>query len=202
MVNKLISILKLLIAILLLPVVVGTSFALAKEMNLSERFLVSSFLWGVFSFLLLYHLIWESEIVYKKGQRIVEVIFKFFSPLVKVASFCLPIYALLILITYWLLSALIPGLKNLVNYFIFFVSFSLTMHIVFTAESLKSRQSDFLKANYFFAMELIYLLNICLIAGLFNLALEGFSFLDFFRASCQNTQNIFLPVFNQLFVAK
>ncbi len=202
MANKIVGILKLFFAVLLLPVVVAASFAFAKELILLESLAVSLFLWGIFAFLILHHLVWEAEIIYRKGQRMVEIIFKFFAPLVKVASFCLPIYTLLILIVYWLLSLVFADLNNFVNYFIFFVSFFLAMHIVFTAKSLKSREKDFLKANYFFAMELIYLANLYLIAGSFNLIFPEFSFLDFFRLTCQNTQNIFLPVFNQLFAVK
>ncbi len=202
MANKLSSILKLIFAILLLAVVIACSIAFSREIMVLNKLTISCFLWGIFSFLIIYHLIWEPEVVYIKGQRVVEIVFRFFAPLVKVASFCLPIYTLFILIAYWLLSLLFTGLKDLGNYFIFFASFFLAMHIVFTAKSLKSRQSDFLKANYFFAMELIYLINIAIIAGLFNLILPDFSFLDFFRASCQNTQSIFLPVFRQLFAVK
>ncbi|MDP2939413.1 MAG: hypothetical protein Q8O13_04950 [Candidatus Omnitrophota bacterium] len=199
MANKIISILKLIFAVLLLPIVIAISFSFYSQLNILENLTVSYFTWGIFSFLILYHLIWEPEIIFKKGQRIVEIIFKFFTPLVKIASFCLPIYTLLTLIIYLLLSLLTAELKNFVNYFIFFVSFFLTMHIVFAAKSLKSRESDFLKANYFFAMELIYIVNLSIIAGAFNLIFWDFSFLDFFRLSCQNTQNIFLPIFNQLF---
>jgi hypothetical protein len=200
--NKIISILKLIFAVLLLPVTIAASFGFAKEIVVLGQPLVNFFLWGIFAFLILYHLIWEPAIVYQKGQRVVEVIFSFFAPLVKVASFCLPIYTLLILIAYWLLSLLIEPLKNSVNYFIILASFFLAMHIVFTAKSLKSRQADFLKANYFFALEFIYLINICLTAGLFNIIFNDFSFLQFFRSTCQNTQNIISPVFNQLFVVR
>lgn len=202
MANKIIGILKLIFAVLLLPVVIAVSFAFAKEIILLEAITIKYFLWGIFSFLILYHLIWDAEIIYKKGQRIVEIIFRFFAPLVRVASFCLPIYTLLILLAYFLLSLLIKEIKDFVNYLIFFSSFFLTMHVVFTAKALKSRQSDFLKANYFFAMEIIYLVNMAIVAGSFNLIFPDFSFLDFFRISCQNTQNIFLPVFNQLFLVK
>lgn len=202
MANKIIGILKLIFAVLLLPVVIASSFGFAKEIVLLGKPLVDFFLWGIFAFLILYHLIWEPVIVYQKGQRVVEVIFKFFAPLVKIASFCLPIYTLLILIVYWLLSLVVASLKDFVNYFIILASFFLTMHIVFTAKTLKSREADFLKANYFFAVEFIYLISLCLIAGLLNIIFNGFSFLEFFRSSCQNTKDIVSPLFNQLFVVK
>jgi hypothetical protein len=200
--NKLISILKLILAVFLFPVVAAVSLSFSKEIDTLQTNTVNYLLWGIFSFLILYHLLWEPEVIFKKGQRIVEIIFKFFAPLVRVASFCLPVYTILILIIYLLLSLIIPALKDFVNYFIFFASFFLTMHMVFTAKSLKSRESDFLKANYFFAMELIYIVNLAIIAGSFNLVFAEFSFLDFFRATCQNTQNIFSPAFNQLFMVK
>lgn len=122
MANKLAAILKLIFAVLLFPVVIAATLGFAAEIKILNELTVNCFLWGIFSFLLLYHLLWEPEVIYKKGQRIVEITFKFFAPLVRVASFCLPIFTLLILIIYWLMSMPVTALKDFVNYSIFFSS--------------------------------------------------------------------------------
>jgi hypothetical protein len=196
--------LKLIFAIIFFPILVAVSLSFSNELQKLNAHLVSSFIWGIFVYLVV-HLLWyEPAPVYQKGQKITEVVFKFFSPLVKLASFFLPIFTIIILVAYYLL---VMALKENLNpgyhsYFMFAVSFFMVMHIVFTAASLKSRQTDFLKANYFFAMEFIYIINIGIIAGMLSLIFKEFSFLSFFNGTCQITRDAFTAVCNQLFGVK
>lgn len=202
--SKFISILKLAFAVIFFPILTAVSLSFSNEIQKLNPRMVSAFVWGIFSYLIIHLLLYEPAPVYQKGQKIVSVVFRLFSPLVKLVSFFLPIFTIITLLVYYLLILTMkerfnPGYHS---YFLFFSSFFMVLHIVFTAASLKSRQADFLKANYFFAMEFIYIINIGIVAGMFSLIFKEFSFLDFYNGSCQIAQNIFLVVFNQIFQVK
>ena len=202
--SKITSILKLAFAVIFFPILVAVSVSFSNEIQKLSHHLVSSFVCGIFAYLVIHLLLYEPAPVYQKGQKITEVVFRFFSPLVKLASFFLPIFTILILLAYYLLVITLkdrfnPGYHS---YFMFAVSFFMVLHIVFTAAALRNRQMDFLKASYFFAMEFIYIINIGIIAGMLSLIFKEFSFLNFFNGACQITQNAFLTVVNQLFSVK
>ena len=88
--------LRLILGVALLPVVYGVTLNLLNQMFVVERIILNYLLTGVSVFLALYLFIWEPIIIYKKGQRVLEIIFKFFAPLVKTAPYVLPIYTILI----------------------------------------------------------------------------------------------------------
>lgn len=202
--SKLASLLKLCLAVIFFPALIGVSVSFSDEIQKLSPHLVSAFVWGIFSYLVIHLLLYEPQPVYQKGQRIVESVFRFFSPLVKLASFFLPIFSLLTLTIYYVVLTLL-GDKFRAEYhiyFMFLVSFFMVLHIVFTAAALRGRQSDFLKANYFFAMEFIYIINIGIIAGMFSLIFAEFSFLNFFNGSCSVVRDIFAAVGGQLFKIK
>ena len=202
--SKITSILKLAFAIIFFPILVAVSLSFSNEIQKLSPRLVSSFVWGIFAYLVIHLLLYEPAPVYQKGQKITEMVFRFFSPLVKLASFFLPIFTILVLLAYYLL---VITLKEQFNYgyhryFMFAVSFFMVLHLVFTAASLRNRQADFLKANYFFAMEFIYIINLGIISGMLSLIFKEFSFLSFFNGACEITRNAFLTVVNQLFSVK
>lgn len=202
--NKLVNLLKLLFAVVFFPVLIGVSVSFSDELQKLSPRLVTAFVWGIFSYLVIHLLLYEPQPVYQKGQRIVETIFRFFSPLVKLASFFLPIFSILTLTAYYILLTFLGDKFRFEYhiYFMFLTSFFMVLHIVFTAAALKGRQSDFLKANYFFAMEFIYIINLGIIAGMFSLVFTEFSFLNFFNGVCSVVSNIFTAVFSQLFRVK
>lgn len=202
--NKITSILKFIFAVVFFPILVAVSLSFSNELQKLSPHLVSAFVWGVFTYLVIHLLLYEPAPVYQKGQKITEIVFKFFAPLVRLASFFLPIFTILLLLAFYLLTITLkkPLRLEYQSYFMFFISLFMILHIVFTAASLRNRQTDFLKANYFFAMEFIYIINIGIIAGMFSLIFTEFSFLNFFNGACSITQNIFVVVFNQLFQVK
>ena len=202
--NKFTSILKLISSVIFFPILVAVSVSFSNELQKLSPRLVASFVWGIFTYLLIHLLLYEPAPVYQKGQKITEVVFKFFAPLVRLASFFLPIFSILLLTAFYVLTVTLskPLRLEYQIYFMFFVSLFMVLHIVFTAASLRSRQTDFLKANYFFAMEFIYIINIGIIAGMFSLIFEDFSFLNFYNSTCNISKAIFLVVFNQLFQVK
>lgn len=193
------TLLKLAIGICLLPAVYAATLCFSRELMKIEPAVSHSFIWGIIGFLLVYLFVWEPVVFFKKGQRILEFTFRFFAPLLKVAPFVLPIYALLLSGAY-LICGRFADMRECMPAFIFGIGFSLALHLVFCSKTLRSKQGDSLKAGYIFGFSLIYILDSLLLGLFFNLAFEKFSFLSFFNSSYQISRSIYVAVFRQLFL--
>lgn len=193
------GIIKLILGICLLAFVYSGTMAFFGEFNTVEKNLQNVFWAGVISFTLMYLFVYEAGMIYKKGQRILELIFKFFAPLVKVAPYLLPIYMILIFGIYLLLSLFVKG-DALLRNSLFLLGFSLALHLIFSAKSMRSRQGDFLKSNYIFGFSFIYIVNLLLLCFFLNVLFDKFSFVNFCNNSYQAGAGIFKTIFRQLFV--
>lgn len=197
--HRIFGIIKFILGACLLPFVYSVSVAFLNEFSVVEKTAQNYFWAGIISFIILYLFIYEPVIIYNKGQRLLEIVFQFLKPLVKVAPYLLPIYTIVIFTLYLLLSSLLKTPQSF-GYFLFLFSFSLTLHLIFSAKSIRSKQGDFLKANYIFGFSFIYIINLMLLAFCLNLIFKEFSFVNFFNNSFQIGSNIFRAVFKQLFL--
>ena len=197
--NKIFEILKFVFFILLLPVVVASTIGFVQGLGALSKETIEFLLYGIVVYLFIHVFIYEPQPVYQYGQNLVTVIFRFFSPLVKVASFLFPIYTILLLIISYFVGLIFKS-KDLGNYFMFTISATFTMHMVFTAKILRDKDSNIIKPNYFFAISLIYVINIFILAMMFNLILGEFSFIKFFSTATTLAGNVYRAVFKQLFV--
>ena len=116
-----------------------------------------------------------------------------------ILSFALPIYAIIIFAAYSLISLFI-NINSYIGIFIFLISFTAIFHIVNCAKSLSSKGDDFLRGNYFFALELIYILNIFIVAAILHCSIEKFLFIDFFNDFFKVTNYTYFLVVKQLFI--
>jgi len=207
--GRVFGMIKFILGVCLLPFVYSTSLSFLNEFSLIEKSLQNYFWSGLISLIAIYLFVWEPAIIYAKGQKLLELIFNFFKPLVKVAPYLLPIYTIVLFIVYGILSFVFSagggsafGGKSsaLINYFIFLFGVSIGLHLIFSAKSLRSRQGDFLKSNYIFGFSFIYIINLLLFAFCLNLLFEKFSFVNFFNNSFQIARSIFAAVFKQLFL--
>ena len=196
--HRVFGIIKFILGICFLPFVYSVSVAFLNEFSAVEKTVQNYFWAGVISFIILYLFVYEPVIIYNKGQRLLEIAFQFFKPLVKVTPYLLPIYTIVIFILYLLLPSLLKTQESF-GYFIFLFSFSLTLHLIFSAKSIRSKQGDFLKANYIFGFSFVYIIDIVLLTFCLNLIFREFSFVNFFNNSFQIGKNIFYAVFKQLF---
>lgn len=195
------SILKLVLAILLLPLVIGTTVSFWTGLVNMDKVVSAAFGWGVVVYLILHILLYEPAQVYDTGKKISEKAMTVFSPLVKVAGFCIPIFTVLAFALYFTASKIWTGYK-LFPAFVFVASFALTMHLVFTVHSLKGKQAGTMKENYFFSIFLIYLINMLIVAGAFTFLSNDFSFLSFIKKTGEVAGAIYTASFNQLFVVE
>jgi hypothetical protein len=192
------AVVKFVLGLCLLPFVYS-SVAFLNEFSAVEKPVRNSFWGGVVSLLVLFLFIWEPAIIYVKGQRLLEAIFCFFKPLVKVAPFLLPVYTIILFIAYGLSFAIFKSAAPL-KHIVFLAGFTMALHLIFGARSIRSKQGDFLKANYIFGFALIYIINISLLAFCLSLVFREFSFVNFADRSYQIAGGVFYAVFRQLFL--
>ena len=197
--NKAFGLIKLILGICLLPCVYTFTTAFLKQIGLIEKSLQCYFWAGVNTLLIVYLFIWEPAKIYKWGHKLLEIIFNFVKPLVKFAPYLLPIYTIVLFIVYGLLSLMIKS-SWLIGYTIFLAGLSITLHLVFSAKSIRGKKGDFLKANYIFGFSFIYIINVMILAFCLNLTFNEFSFVNFSNNAFQSAGDIFYAVFKQLFL--
>lgn len=197
--NRVFGIIKFILGVCLLPFVYSFTVSFCRQFGLLETWLQNYFWRGVVVFLIVYLFIWEPVIIYSKGQKLMELTFSFIKPLVRVAPYLFPIYALLLFLSYLILSLFIKS-ADLAGYFIFFLGFSIAMHLVFSAKTVRSKQEDFLKANYIFGSSFIYITSLCLVAVFLNSIFTSFSLIEFITSAYRIAVDIVYAVFKQLFL--
>ena len=198
--NRAVSIIKLIIVIFLLPLSFGNSFGFLSVLSSLDRVWVVYFWAGVFSFFVLDLAVYKLNFIYKRGQKIVEVLFSFFSPLVKFAPFVLPIFTILILI-FSAAVAFFGAISLHQRILLFLTGFSIVLHLVYTADALRQRPTDFLRASHFFSILFIYLFNLVILAATIDRILPEQAFLvEFLRKSAVATTDIYSAIFNQFFL--
>lgn len=199
--SKLFGVIKLILAVLILPFVYSSIVAFLNEFTGVDKYLQQIFWNGMIVFLAVYLFVWEPAVIYNKGHKLLEIMFSFFKPLVNVAPFLLPIYTILFFIIYGLLSL---GVKSgwLIEYTLFLIGFSTILHLTFSAKTIRSKKGDFLKSNYVFGFSFIFILNLTLLAAGFSLIFRDFSFVNFCNINFNIARDIFYAVFKQLFLFK
>jgi hypothetical protein len=195
------NLIKLILGVCLLPFVYSSTVAFLNEFSLLEKPLQNCFWSGIITLLLVYLFVWEPVVIYAKGYKLLELIFNFFKPLVRVAPYLLPIYTIVVFLFYGLLSLSIKS-AWLLEYALFFSGFSVILHLVFSAKALRGRKQDFLKANYIFGFSFIYALNLMLLAFCLNLIFKDFSFVNFFKNAYSMAGSVFKAIISQLFIVK
>ncbi len=199
--NKVFDIIKLILGICLLPFVYSFSVAFLSQIAFINISLQNYFWAGVITLVLIYLFIWEPTVVYERGHRLVEIIFSFFQPLVKFAPYLLPIYTIVLFILYLFLCIFIQD-KWLTEWAMFLFGLSIALHLVFAAQSIRSKKGDLLKSNYIFGFSFMYIISLGLVALFLNFIFKEFSFINFSNNAYSIASSIFQAVFSQLFMVK
>ncbi|MCK9571874.1 MAG: hypothetical protein M0Q96_01155 [Candidatus Omnitrophica bacterium] len=197
--SKSFGVFKFILGIALLPFLYSTLASFLNEFGLVAKPHQALFYNGMITFLAIYLFVWEPVKIYNAGHKLLEFAFSFFKPMVNVAPFLLPIYTIFIFILYSLLSLFIKS-AWLINGALFLAGFSIILHLVFSAKTIRSKKGDFLKANYIFGQSFILILNVTLLALCFSLIFKEFSFVNFCNIAVSIAKNIFYAIFKQLFI--
>lgn len=195
--SKLFGVTKFVLGACLLPFVYSFSASFLSEFGLIEKPLQDYFWQGIIALLLIYLFVWEPRKIYTKGHELLEFVFSFFKPLVKVAPYVLPIYAIILFVLYWIFSSFSAGL---LKYFMFLFGFTIALHLIFSAKSVRSKKGDILKGNYIFGFSLVYIINLNFVAICLSLIFAQYSFVNFFNHSFLISKSIFDAVLKQLFL--
>ncbi len=196
--DKAFDIIKLVLGIFLLPFVYSSTIAFLRQIAYIDSSLQDYFWFGVIAFIIAYLFVVESGWVYEKGHKLLEVIFSFFQPLVKVAPYLLPVYTIIIFFVY-LVFNLFTGESWLINYTMFFFGVSLVMHLIFSSKAIRSKKGDLLRSNYIFGFSFIYIINLGIFAFFLNVIFKNFSFVNFCNTAYSIASSIFGVIFSQLF---
>jgi len=199
--NKTFSLIKIALGICMLPFVWFFAVGFLSELSIAEKPLQAYFWRGVLVFTLGYLFIWEPVGIYARGQKIMEVLFAFIKPLVRVAPYLLPIYSILCYVAFLCVA---PFVKNpqLPGWLAFSLGFTLSFHLVFSSKTLRGKKEDFLRSNYMFGFGFVFILCLVILAGIISSLSANFSFIKFFNGSYNAAIGFFQAIFRQLFVVK
>ena len=196
--RKLFVFIKFILGICFLPIVYSTTVSFLTQLGRVDKIPQDYFWQGVIVMISVYLFIWEPVVLYTKGQKLLELFFRFVKPLVKVAPYLLPVYTIILALVYCFFSWALD--KDAVNYFIFLLGMSIALHLVFSAKTMRGKKDDFFKSNYIFGFSLIYIINLGLLAGILNCMFNEFSFVEFCNGTYQTARGILDAVITQLFV--
>ena len=213
----------LVIGVALLPLTVTVSLAFYYQisgMSVFESRNQAYFLNGVIAYVVLHLFLFKPNHVYNFGHEFVHVISTWFSfgkaknlkvsssggsvqtsksnMFVNISPYFVPIYTVILCGAHFLFSRL-GDVSPYAAYFVFFIGFTLAMHIIMTVDALKIAQPDLIRTGYLVSLALIYVINMIVTGFVIGLILAGFSFIDFFTQFCIETKELYLLIFRQLF---
>ena len=202
MVDKLLVILKFVLAVLLLPLIIATVAALQGELAKLDPLLEQAIHVGALAYVLMKFFVYDFDPIYKFGQGLVAGCFQFLKPVMDFAPYVFPVYTIIGIILYTVANAT----GNMGEHgswgpvFFTVIAFTFAMHIVLTAQDLYVKDSMAGKPDYFFAIEIIFIVDVFFMAMLMSLAGKGFSFVNFFKALSGASCDIYMGLFRQLFL--
>ena len=173
--DSVISILKFILSVMLLPLVIGISKGFLLKIFRQPTFIRNNFLLATGLYLALHLFVYEPKNIYDFGQRIIGRLFNFFIPLRRIMYYWLPFYAVAFFILFLIFRAVF-GYNEIIGYFIFLISFSSAMHLLVTSGYLKTESLSPIKGDYFLSLVLVYLFGIALFCGFLSVMGRDFSF--------------------------
>jgi hypothetical protein len=191
------SIVKFILSILLLPVVVGTARSFFDQL-----FSLGSFydviICGMLTYLIVSLFVVPLKGIYQLMQKAFSDLFKGVPFLASHLPLVLPLLPTLLLIVLYVMASLFK-VTVAEKPFLFFVGFTLAMHVILTARELQEGDPDTLKPQYFLSMTLVFVMNLVIIAALLDLNFARFSFVEFYNSSVNFVKDLYLLLYKRLF---
>ena len=192
------AILKLILGLGLLPAVIGVSKSFCAELAAFHS-MDDMFLWGGAAYLMVHLFVYSPKNLFAYMQRIFADLLRFAPTFVAVL---LPrmipmVPGLLLLVLYVAQHTLGVGARA-EAYFLFFIGFTLAMHIILTAHELQDEDTSVVKSHYLFSMALAYTVNLVVMGFLLHLNFPHFSFPTFWAGALEETEGIYKVVFQYL----
>lgn len=192
------SMVKFVLSVLLLPVVWASSVTFHQYVNRLPGTDGDFFFWGMFSFACIFLFFYQFWGVYEFGQRMVSGSLQFTSPANHFIAKIVPFYVTLILLLFYAVKHFL-NMDHYDHYFMYFAGFTLTMHVLLTAQELQETEKVFIKPAYLFTMVSAFILMIFFVVLLFNLILKEFTFLDFVGTMMSDALGVYQFVLRNIF---
>jgi hypothetical protein len=219
-----VKILKFFIGILFFPVCVSVSASLYENLssiNALSYYNQRYFLLGIISYLVVHTLLFKPAYLYIVGHEVMHVLATWLSfgkvkafkvspkggsvkttksnIFIALAPYFFPFYTILVTVIYLAMPYLFKR-EMPYSLFMFLIGFTLAFHLVLTIDFLKIKQADFLHAGYFCSVELIYIINLSIVAFILSLTFSEFQFAYFAKEAYSISKDIYLSIFQQLFL--
>ena len=118
---------------------------------------------------------------------------------VMLAPYLIPVYTVIIAIIYFAMSFFID-ITRYSSVFMLLIGFTLMFHLAYTAESMRDKQSDLIKAGYLSSISFIYIVNLIVVFLIISLLFRDASFVDFISDVYKKTSFFYYSFWKQLFL--
>ncbi|HPN88668.1 MAG TPA: hypothetical protein PLH56_04960 [Candidatus Omnitrophota bacterium] len=199
--NILLTIIKTIFSILLLPSLAACAIVFKKQLLYYPQSYQFFLLSGTGAYLIFFLFLISLEKIFEFGQKIITTLLKFTAPF---DVFFANIFSIYLIVTLGLFYFLNAGQKiNDHNHILmFFVGFFFSLHIISLAQSLKGDLKIFSRLSYLFWIVLAFIANIFLIVFVADKVL-GQGLFQRFAVSClEVSKQVYKIVFQTLFLWK
>ena len=118
-----ITLMKFFLAVLLLPIVIAAFIAFENHLGMYPTSHGEFFRWGIMAFLVTFLFLYQFWGVYEFGQRNMQNLLSFLSPLDRIVSRLVPFYLTIILLLFYATKTFL-GVSKVSPYYMFFVGFA------------------------------------------------------------------------------
>ena len=189
------TILKIIGFLLIAPLIVATIIAFQNQILSLPVKKEAWVLWGAGSYIALNLFVYDFKPIYTYGNSLVEKMLTFLKP----AGYVVPIYSIILIIIY--VIAMLLGCRASLNpYFLFAISFTLTMHLVLTAHEIYESDNSAFKAHYLYSFGAILIVSLLLMSLFLAWAIPEYSFVGFVKSLSSHTIHLYKSVWHLLFV--
>lgn len=196
MVKFILSFLKVILSIVLLPVSVAAILTLHTHLNTYPAILSVNFIYGAVSFVLVFLFLYQFWGFFELGYKVLTNLYQFAAPMDKWLAYATPIYTILVLLIFYIVRVL-GKVDSLDQPFSFMAGFTLAMHVLVLAQELQNQEKTPLKPDYFLAINLIFILDIFLVILLMDLVFQKWTFPLFFESFMAEASRLFRLVIGQ-----
>jgi len=196
--DAILSIFKFVLAVILFPIVAGCLLGFYEHMSHYSTNAQNFLQYGALSFICVYLFLYQFEAVHEFGQQTVRRLFAFMSPLTNLVANVLPFYTILIMLVFWAVKSFGSGGAN-EHYFVFFSSFTLTMHILLVSHDLRDHERSPLKPKYFLTIASVFIVNTFLYVALMDLVRGEWTIPQFYLSVVEHSKDMYGSVFGRFF---
>lgn len=150
-------------------------------------------MWGAWIFLLTYIFLYQYDSYYDFAQKISQGFFKIVAPFERFFSYLFPTYPIIVCILFFAVKKFL-GIDTYNDYFLFFIGFTITMHVLLTASALQDEEQGSIKPNYLLTIAVVFIFNAILIVFLLDFVHLKVTFTAYFTDLVNESKDIYLRV--------